>query len=348
MTQRVVAFKVEKASGIGALQLVRSAPGRLSPEDPLASVSIYLDQLAPSGRRSQRNNLERASRLLGGTGLDFDWASLRSSHLEFLRGALKGEKFAPSLINSTISALRGVARWAWHLGQMTERDYARLRDVRLVKAGDDRRRAARALGVNEIVGLFGSCERDPSICSARDAALITLLYAGGLRRDEACSLDVSAFARRSHTITVRGKGDRSRSVYFHDGGARRALNAWLRIRGDWPGPVLSPVSRHGAVICHALSASGLYRALERRAVDAGVDHFTPHDLRRSFGTHLAEEGTDIDLVRQLLGHVEITTTQRYIMRTEKAKKNASMKIHVPFRTRGKGGRKKRRRRGRKD
>src|SRR5206468_4245739 len=120
---------------------------------------------------------------------------------------------------------------------------------------------------------------------------------------------------------------------------RRALNSWLRARGAAPGSLLCPVNRHGRVLpCH-LSPSGLYSALGRRARRAGLEHFTPHDLRRSFGTHLLDEGTDIDMVRQLLGHVEITTTQKYLCRSEGEKRRAAMKIKVPFPT-GRRGRKK--------
>lgn len=345
MRAGVTIFKVKKESALGALHLVKSAPGHVSPSSPLAPVMLYLEQLSPAGRRTQRTNLERASRLLGGAGLDYDWAALRSSHMELLRGLMKGQGYAPSSINGTLSALRGVARWAWHLSQMKLEDYERLRDVGLVRAGDERRRGARALGLEEISSLFASCESERSLCALRDAALLALLYGGGLRREEACRLDVSAYNRRSHSLSVRGKGDRSRTVYFGDGGARRAVNAWLRARGDMPGALLCPVSRYGQVSVRHLHPNAVYRALQRRAGKAGIEHFTPHDLRRSLGTHLRDEGVDIDLVRQVLGHVEIRTTQIYLFTSERQKREASLKIRVPFRT-GRGKKRRRRRRRR--
>jgi site-specific recombinase XerD len=346
MTGRVLTFRVEKESNLGARSLLRLLPGHLSPDSDLAPVAIYLDTLADSGARSQRANLERAARLLGGSsGLDYKWRALRSSHVELLRARLKSEGYAPSSINATLSAVRGVARWAWHLDQMDERAHARLKDVRMVKASDERRRPARALSAQEIASLFESCENAESICATRDACLLALLYGGGLRRDEACQLSLSAYARRTHTLIVHGKGDKQRNVWFDSGGARRAINAWLRVRGDSPGALLCPVTRHGRIIFRHLSTNGLYRALARRAEKCGIEHFTPHDLRRTFGTHLMDEGADIDLVRQLYGHVEITTTQRYIMRGEKRKRETAMKLHVPFRTRvGKGRRRKKKRR----
>jgi site-specific recombinase XerD len=343
MTAGITTFKVNRESPIGALHLVKNAPGRISPHDPLAPVILYLEQLAPSGKRTQRGNLERASRLLGGIGLDYEWRSLRAGHLEFLRGTLKGEGYCPGVINATISALRGVARWAWHLEQMSLDAYERLRDVRLVTASDERRRPVRALSQEEICSLFQSCEGEGSLCALRDAALLALLYGGGLRRDEACRLEVSAYNRRSHQLLVMGKGQKARTVYFGDGGARRAINAWLRARGTQEGALLCPVNRHKQVKLRHLSSSGLYSALQRRARLAGLEHFTPHDLRRSFGTHLLDRGTDLDLVRQLLGHVAISTTQKYLMRSERQKRAAVMKIRVPFRSARGSKRKKGRR-----
>lgn len=350
MTAGVVTFKVKRESSLGALHLVKSAPGRISPSSPLAPVMLYFEGLAASGKRTQSCNLVRAARLLSGDsemGLDYEWRDLRSGHLEFLRGSLKGKGYSPSVINSTISALRGVARWAWHLGQMALEDYERLRDVRLVRASEERRRPARALAAPEIVALFESCERDGSLCAVRDACLLALLYGGGLRRNEACELMLSAYVPRSHTLTLSGKGNRTRSVYFAPGGARRALNAWLRVRGAEPGALLCPVSRHqGEVIIKHLHPNAVYCALKRRALSAGIESFTPHDLRRSLGTHLRDKGVDIDMVRQLLGHAEIRTTQIYLLTSEKQKREASLKIKVPFRSARGGGKGKRKRRGR--
>lgn len=329
---------------MGARALLRSLPGRLSPDDPLAPVELYLKRLAPSGRRTQRINLERAARLLGGSGLNYDWCGLRSGHLEFLIGALQAEGLAASTINSTVSGVRRVARWAWHLGQMPHEQYERLRDVAAVSARtDSRRRPARALSVGEIDALFDSCARDRTLCGARDAALIALLYAGGLRREEACSVTLLDYSRRAHRLNVKGKGGHYRLVYFRDGGARRAIHAWLRVRGTQPGPLLYAVNRHGGVAHPSLTPDGLYRALRRRGAKAGLDPFTAHDLRRSLGAHLRKK-VGMEVVRAILGHTDIRVTQIYTMVEEEEKREAMLKVHVSFRTRGKGKRRRRRRR----
>jgi integrase len=333
---------------MGALHLVSRLPGQLSPDSPLAAVSLYQDTLSPSGARTQLQHLVRFSRLITGNteaGLaDFDWRSLRARHVEFVLPLLKHKGYAPSVVNATLSALRRVARWAWHLEQMREEDYRRIKDVPGVRQGDERRRPARALSGGEIVSLFESCERAGNLCGLRDACLITLLYAGGLRLDEACRVEVKDYSTRSHIISVRGKGQKVRRVFFGPGGARRALNAWLRARGGEPGPLLCPVERWpDRIVIRRLSGTGLARALARRAERAQVAHFTPHDLRRSLGTHLAAAGEDIDTVRRIFGHSDALTTQRYIMRGEEAQRRAALKVSVQFRS----GRSRRRRKGKR-
>lgn len=344
MATRITTFSVEKESGLGARHLLKLVPGNIPADSPVAPALLYLEKiLAPSGARTHRTNLERASRILGGHGLDYAWADLRSGHLEFVRARMRAEDYAPSTINSTLAALRGVARWAWHLGQMKHEDYDRLHDVSLVGAEADRRRPARALAPSEITQLFLSCEVENSLCAVRDAGMLALLYAGGLRRTEACEVLLSAYTPRTHTLMVCGKGKRRRRVYFDDGGARRAINAWLRVRGEWDGTLLAPVNRHGEVLRRALSVSGLYEALKRRALAAGVEPFTPHDLRRSAAKHLRQDGVDLDLVRAILGHRKLSTTQVYLMVDESEKRAAAMKIKVSFRTGGRRGRRRKRR-----
>jgi integrase/recombinase XerD len=343
----VATIHLERDSPMGAAYLLhRVAPG-VPATSPLAPLLVYEDTLAQSGKRTMRGNLLRAVRILTSNrdaSLDYPWARLRSGHLEFVRARLLSEDFSPSIINATLSELRMIGRWSWHLGQTSHEDYERMRCVHAVGREEVRRRPARALEVEEICALFKSCEVDKSLCAVRDAAMMALLYAGGLRREEACTVPIDAYRPRAHTLLVRGKGKRRRLCYFLDGGARRCLNAWFRVRGEWPGTLLAPVTRHGLVLHHPFSVSGLYEALKRRAILAGVEPFTAHDLRRSLGTHLRREGTDLDLVRAILGHRNIATTQIYLMVDETEKRAATIKIKVPFRARGKRGKRKRRRR----
>jgi site-specific recombinase XerD len=74
----------------------------------------------------------------------------------------------------------------------------------------------------------------------------------------------------------------------------------------------------------------IWKMVQKRAAQAGVKKFSPHDLRRSFCSDLLDLGADIAVVQQLAGHANISTTARYDRRGEKAKQKASEMLLVPY------------------
>lgn len=347
MAQSGQVLRFPRESRAGALYLLRQLPGNISRDAPHAPVVVYLQTVADTSKRTQRVNLERAARLLGGEseGIQFEWRALTGGDLEFLRGRMRG-RYSSSIINATLSAVRAVCHWAWRLGQIDDARLLDVRDVAGVRA-DRRARRGRALEIEEVKALFESCERDQTVAGWRDAAIITLLYGGGLRLREAVSLRLNDYVQRSHTLYVSGKGYRERRAYFQDGGARRCLHQWLRIRGTKGEYLLCPVTKSGEIeTSRALSRTGLYEALRRRAERGGVEHFSPHDLRRSFGTHLDEAGESLGMIKELLGHLDPDTTERYIFRGERRKRKAAEKVEVPYKTGRRGTGRPRRRKGR--
>jgi integrase/recombinase XerD len=349
MSVKAGTLKLKKDSAMGVLYLVSSSAPRLPKDHPYRPCQAYLESLAPGGVRSQRVNLERAARILQddtrASIMDFDWRTFTSDDVEAVKNRLRLLGFSSSTINGTLSGMKGVARRAFRLKQMSEKELVLIREVTGVPAGH-RVRRARALLVEEIRLLFETCEAAGSVAGARDACLLSLLYGGGLRAREACRLEMADYSARAHTLRVHGKGERDRTIYFRAGGARRAINLWLRVRGTQPGPFLRPVTRFQQVVERCLSYSAIREALVRRALASSLSHFTAHDLRRSIGTHLQEETGDIDLVRDFLGHVDVRTTQIYIMRGDATRRRASEYVNVPFRP-GAGIRKKKRRRRRR-
>ena len=84
---------------------------------------------------------------------------------------------------------------------------------------------------------------------------------------------------------------------------------------------------------HKLTSQSIYNMLERRAEEAGVKEFSPHDLRRSFVSDLLDAGADIATVAKMAGHSNVQTMARYDRRPEQAKQKAADLLHLPYRKR---------------
>jgi integrase/recombinase XerC len=155
----------------------------------------------------------------------------------------------------------------------------------------------------------------------RDRAILELFYASGLRLSELVGLDLEDVNGSSRVVRVRGKGGKERLVPFN----RSAADALRAMTAD---------RRHSALsIQHSELARGAHRRrhplflnlrggrLTTRSVDrivrryvreAAIAHsISPHALRHTFATHLLQEGADLRAIQELLGHADLSTTQRY-------------------------------------
>ncbi len=141
--------------------------------------------------------------------------------------------------------------------------------------------------------------------AARDRAILEMLYATGARVAELCGLDLGDLDRAGDTIRVRGKGAKERVIPVGDA-ALRALDAYLRARGNADGPLFENV-RGGR-----LTVRSVHRVVKARSRAAGLTRrVTPHTLRHTFATHMLDAGADLRLIQDLLGHSRLSTTQRY-------------------------------------
>ena len=314
-----------KNSKTEALAVIQPEPIARIDKHPAA---VYLAGLAEGSRRSMLQALNVTAGLLSGgkdTAGSLNWAGLRYQHTQAVRAELEG-RYSPASANKFLSALRGVLKEAWRLGLIASEDYRRAVDLKPVKG--ERLPKGRAVTSGELRSLFFNCQADNGPAGRRDAGLIAILYAGGLRRSEAVALDLEDY--EAGAVRVRhGKGNKARQVYLSEG-AQKALESWLGLRGSEAGPLFLPVNKGGKVISRRLTAQAIFKALGVRALRAGVASFTPHDLRRSFVGDLLEAGADISTVQKLAGHSKTETTQRYDRRGEETKKKASALLHVPF------------------
>ncbi|HLJ66363.1 MAG TPA: site-specific integrase [Chloroflexota bacterium] len=296
-----------------------------------SAVSRYLRRLEAGSRRTQRAALDQIAALISdgaSSADDLSWHLLTEQDTDTLRRQL-AERYVPATANRMLAALRGVLKEAWLLGLMDAERYYRASNIANLPRSRPPR--GRVLAGIELRALFGACLGDPTPAGARDAALLTVLYAGGLRRSEASALDVRDYDAPSGALTIRGTNDaRTRTLYAFDDAAA-VLNRWIRYRGEAPSPLFVPIDKAGRILVRdeRMREQSIYRALLKRAEQAGVERFSCHDLRRTFITRLLESGADISTVQRLAGHCSIATTQLYDRRTEASRRDLARMLTVP-------------------
>jgi site-specific recombinase XerD len=156
----------------------------------------------------------------------------------------------------------------------------------------------------------------------RDLAIMELLYASGLRRAEVTTIDLKDIDLKSREIRVHGKGSKERVVVFNRSAAK-AIEAYLRVRPRGSDEALF-VGRGGK----RLSPMHVWRIFRDIYKVSGIDqHASPHTLRHSFATHLAENDVDLETIREFLGHESLATTGIYLRMSMHHKKRAYDKAH---------------------
>jgi integrase/recombinase XerD len=295
-------------------------------------VLVYLASLRASGRRSMASRLATVANMFGHVGdpAQLQWPMLRFEHVEAIRSRLLEEGSAPASVNTTLCALRGVARAAWNLCQMSAEDYYRICRVR--PARGVRLPSGRALTQGEITALMDACARDPTIAGARDAAIVAVLVGAGLRRGEIIALQINHWHSETRALKVGGKGNKERFVYLSETAAG-ALSDWIRMRGPDEGPLFMPVRKDGAIQRRPMTDQAVYNVLSKRAKQARVAKCSPHDFRRTFASELIDRSDDLSAVKELLGHTDIQTTAGYDRRGEKSKQRAADLLDLPFKSR---------------
>ena len=155
----------------------------------------------------------------------------------------------------------------------------------------------------------------------RDRAILELFYASGLRLSELVGLDLEDVNLSGRIVRVMGKGHKERLVPFNSS-AQKALKVWYNDRaalraGSKPkAQSPKPKSQGDPLFVNARGGRLTGRSVQRlvaRYVTACSTRFgiSPHALRHSFATHLLERGADLRAIQELLGHVQLSTTQRY-------------------------------------
>ena len=161
----------------------------------------------------------------------------------------------------------------------------------------------------------------------RDAAMLELLYAAGLRVSELVHLKLHDINLEAGYVRVFGKGSRERVVPI----GRHALNRIDRYLEKARPLLLKNLSSEYLFVARAgkpMTRQGFWKLLKRYAVRTSLNKkITPHSLRHSFASHLLEGGADLRAVQVMLGHVDISTTQIYTHVAREQLKQMHKKYH---------------------
>ncbi|MEE4263104.1 MAG: site-specific tyrosine recombinase XerD [Desulfobacteraceae bacterium] len=182
------------------------------------------------------------------------------------------------------------------------------------------------LSVEEVSQLLKTPDTSKPL-GARDAAMLELLYAAGLRVSELVYLKLQDINLEAGFVRVMGKGSKERLIPIGQH-AKRKIEYYIKNhRQPAMKKKLSPylfIARAGKPI----TRQGFWKLLRRYADQALVHKkISPHSLRHSFATHLLEGGADLRAVQVMLGHVDISTTQIYTHVTRKHLKEMHQKFH---------------------
>ncbi len=162
----------------------------------------------------------------------------------------------------------------------------------------------------ETIDRLLSVDDDSDRLQVRDVAIFELIYSSGLRLAELINIDLDDIDLPQQQLVVTGKGNKTRHLPIGSK-AVSAVKRWLKLRQDFTRDSQQSalfLSKQGNRISPRNVQSRLNRLIQRQALD---QHLSPHTLRHSFATHMLESSSDLRAVQELLGHVNIATTQVY-------------------------------------
>ena len=250
--------------------------------------------------------------------------SLEPSHLQLgtvraFMADLHRQGHARASVARKLSAMRAFGRFLRREG------WIEVNPAALAVAPKREQRVPAHLSMDEMSRLLEMPDSSDPL-GRRDRAILELFYASGLRLSELVGLDLDNVNLRGRMVRVLGKGGKERVVPFNSA-TEESLRAWLADRASLliaqrpsaAAKAASAKSRtqvHEPVFVNFRGARLTGRSVQRlvaRYVAACSTRFgiSPHALRHSFATHLLQRGADLRAIQELLGHVQLSTTQRY-------------------------------------
>jgi integrase/recombinase XerC len=275
-------------------------------------VTGYLDQFiqtlrsekyySPHTCSNYRRDLSRFRAYLDKQGTE-DWGGVDYNQVSGYAAERRRQGRKSRTIQRELSSIRSFFQFLIKHG-LVERNPAR--EVRAPRADKPLPKTCDAEAIDRLLRL-----RDPSDgLQVRDNAIFELIYSSGLRLAELVAIDIDDIDLAQRRLVVTGKGGKSRQLPVGSKAAA-AIKRWLGMRREYCRGADEPalfLSRRGTRISRRNVQSRLDLLIRRQAME---QRMSPHMLRHSFATHLLESSSDLRAVQELLGHVNIATTQIY-------------------------------------
>lgn len=292
--------------------------------------ALYLSRLAPNSRRSIESQMRSIGRLM-------DWPDavidIRLSSVDYqqamqIRALLIHEQWSARSINRAMTAIKNIVKVAALMGKADMQQVAHISSIANMKHGAHQ---GNPLTVKQVNELFERLAKPKGAYGLRTLAIFALFLGTGLRRSELAALSMADYDRLNSTITVvAGKGNKSR-VLFLPNWVEQHISAWLKLRSRQEGWLICKCYISGKLdVTQPVSSDTLYRLVKDKLIDIGISGASPHDLRRTFITRLLEQSVDINTVRQMAGHADISTTTIYDKRGDAFMREAASALnYVP-------------------
>ncbi len=207
------------------------------------------------------------------------------------------------------SIARMLSSWRGFFDFLIQRKGFKSNPAKGIRAPKSAKSLPKALSIEQAIKLVDIQDND--LLSIRDHAALELFYSSGLRLSELVNLNVEQLDFTEGTVTVHGKGNKTRIVPLGEY-AMNAIKQWLPLRETLlikhPNEKAIFISKNGK----RLSARNIQYRLKEWSIKQGINtSVNPHMLRHSFASHVLQSSGDLRAVQEMLGHANISTTQVY-------------------------------------
>lgn len=239
---------------------------------------------------------------------DLEISSITKENILLCIGQLSKQKKSSASINRFISAVRMLFSYALKFGHIKKNPSLEIKTVKNSK------KIPNFMTDAEISKLCNEPNVNEILWQSRDECLFKMMFSSGCRISEIKNLKISDFMENYHSAIVTGKGKKQRKVFFEKD-SMQALKIYLNDRKKIfeENNIKNPtdylfINQKG----NPISISGIRFIISKYSGVQGTNHHVnPHSFRHTFATHMINNGADVRLVQEMLGHSSISTTQRY-------------------------------------